>query len=239
MGSHALEDQHKIYADAEGCSTRTAQRHSRSNHPRWVEFWRDRGISSAQRDKDASLAPAPGVKAPGVPAPPSAPGMPLPSFDPPTPPDAMRKAHADRTHEESVLCTQFMIYAKLAQDFTDTTDPILRASLARAIPEAMKAFRDAAKACQSAQTAARVLVPIAEFNECAADLSHVSAILNTMDLEIADKANPADPATARSAIKRWLTERFNPMLDAIIAGFTAHGPAESSPPIIEATLVPA
>lgn len=229
MASHDLETQHKVYAEAIPCSLRTAQRHSKSSDPRWIQFWLDRGQRAAEAKQHPSAA------TPGAPG--SLPGSASPSAllaaTTLIPPLAKAKSPDARTPEESVEVSQWEIYEKLVTNFHASNDVVLQTGIASKIPDALKSYWAAVQARQRAEVQDRRYVPAAEFHECAIDLGRASALLQTMDLEVANKANPNDPATAREAIKHWFNTRWNPTIEAAIALFTQKVPEK-----IEAALQP-
>lgn len=207
MAAHDLENQHKAYSAAKSCSLRTAQRHSKTGHPAWVEFWLDRGQATVAKVKAGAVVEM------------------RPKCAELRCPAAKTKAPELRSPEESVEVAQWDIYTELVGDFHLTNDPVLRAGLASKIADTLNAYWKARQARERADIHAGRYVPAAVFNEAISEASKISAMLQVADREIGPQVNPANPSLGAERFRHWLHTRWNPAIESLIRALAPHAEA--------------
>lgn len=211
MPRTSASDAIEAYALHTGCSRRTAARHSRGNHPDFVEFLTTsygKPLGATTPGKNLKIAHAPPASGDG-PA-----DSPL---DITAAPASFMKRPEDRTPAEHVEAQCWETYTR----FNACTQAALAENrMLEAVPygrmriESLDALHKATRARQNDDIARRNLIPIAEFVAVQAIVAQFAEVI----MRIPDHAaefNPADPQHCRAQLERWLGERLQPARDQV------------------------
>lgn len=183
----------KDFAVARGLKVRAAQVHRKNQSPEWTEFCQTRAARKEPTGEESG------------------------------PPAALEKPDEAKTPEDIMESSAFLSWKAIEREkrlAIQSRDPNVVA-LCKAEQLAQKSFRDAKRAREQADVAARRLVPLAEVNELRRRfVEPLANLVRNMPAEIGPKANSFDPNFAIQVCEQWLQFRFSPQLAKVDHAFS-------------------
>jgi len=191
-----------------GKSLRTAQRHSRDQHPEWVAWYEAEAkaavlghpVAAQKNSKTQSARPG---QSDGP-----------PDDLPPQPPAFHRPAHL-RTVAEHVECLLYHAVLTTSRQGLDQ-DVMISNGSHRTLSSLLPRFLAAKRAREQDEERNRKVVPIDEFYEITAMVQRVATVYDGI-LELAARLNPSDPALARQVLSDWQQRQVQPKIEEIAA----------------------
>jgi hypothetical protein len=182
----------RAYAKLAGKSLRTAQRERNSNSEGWARF---KSLHSTPRPGFSDVSPA------------DAPPPPEPLGENPSRPEIQER------DSWRLWCESFAAWMEAVERGDDS---VTCSALAQGVSKLRADYDRARLAKEQWQISQRQIFTMAEWNEMLGSLESIFGLLKSAPDEIALSANPASPATARAAIQRFLSERFEVRAKAIL-----------------------
>lgn len=208
--SHENEDLHKRYMAARGCSLRTAQRHSATEHPEW-QAWRHQDHLAIVTGTKKKSSPGNDMAAP------SDAGRALRRIEAPP---ALLTPEGERSPEEHV---EVLMYNALldTNEQAASTDTIITLGAYRTLAQVLPKYLAAKRAREQAEERARKVVPIEDFHLTTVLVRRMATVYEGIE-ELASRLNPSDPNLARQVLSDWRARSVVPAVQAVIDDCDKH-----------------
>lgn len=190
---HDLEQAHRLFSEAHGCTMRTAQRNSRQKSDKWIEFMKKRSLA-------LGLDVVPGIEK-----------NPLGSKLPPAPFCIVKPADK-MSPEEFLEASLWQLLRINLHNAEHALDPIERSACARHVAELAQRWQSAKTARIEAEERAGKWPPVSEYFR----IQNIGVRMKTIVegiLEHAAAFNRDNPLEARAALTDWLHNQYNPAVD--------------------------
>lgn len=207
MARDQFSDLRKAYAEAAGCSLRTAQRHSESNHPDWQKFIGATAAAGAARKASTGEMTVAETEALGAVSP----------FKPEEMPDFYDVPDADLHPVQRLEKEAWQLHSRTFNAWKEMaanpTDAALAIVYARELPKLRKSFDEARREREAWEVEQRIVVTLPEFQAFQSKfLTPLAELLKGIPMEVASSVNPDNPAFARQQLRDWLRDKAEPRI---------------------------
>lgn len=203
----------RAYAEATGVSIRTAQRHQKGHHPDWQRFIGATAIEGArEKKKTGEMSPVQSRALAEVS--PLRPGD-RPAFyeisDTDLSPVQIKEKQAWELHYRT-----YEQWAGLT-DGAGTSE--MAVVLLNQLPKLRENHEKAQQAREKWEVEQRMVIQAGEFEQFSAQfILPLAEMLRNVPTELAAIVNPGDPSFAREKLIRWLREKAQPQIKAMLEG---------------------